>query len=1070
MSNEESDVRLDENLYSRQLYVLGHEAMQKMMKTKVLVIGLDGLGQEIAKNLCLAGLKSIDLFDKTLVTARDLGAGFYLSRSSIAHSRDTAVWPQLRALNKYVSVHVAAKADPTAYDIVVSVNQPLEYNIKIGNICHENKIKFILANVSGLFSQVFADMGEHLCIDKNGEPPSTGGINDITDDGVVTIADGSRHNLVAGDTVRIGKAAYKVRPMSRTQFVLEGYAPGDDGPQMGGDFEQVKEPFTISFRSLAETLEQPSDAEIVAFGEAELASFMHSLFVGVCNDKVEQGSVKGVDNLGGADNLNDVNELDSRDRQNSMDSLNRQNSMDRQNSTEQSNTEQSNTEPNNTEQNNISIKQMNTLVSQFKATRGCLIAPMCSIVGGFAAQEVLKASSGKFTPLKQFFYFSCHDAYRGDGMPPSQATKTGPARENTEESSVTVHMSPCINAVEQPTENRFYDMQALFGARGFEDLAALRVFLVGAGAIGCENIKNLVMSGIGMAGAVHVTDMDSIEQSNLNRQFLFREEDVSEMKSEAAVRQAHCLNEDYKECLKAMKGSSETDDSAAKNLVAYSLAVGTATESTFSDRFLEGMDIVLNALDNVEARSYMDGRCIQLRKPMIDAGTLGTKGHVQVILPFFTESYGSTVDAAETNVPMCTIKSYPSTIEHTIEWALGEFRRKFSEEIEMIQEHVDNGTVDDEDIAEIIEEAPRNVEGCIKAALALFVNLFSTTIQNLLSTFPADYITKEGLPFWVPPKRPPTPISFNINDKLHILFVESCANLFAACFGIRKITRNEVFLYLENVLSLCEPNPITFGDQAVDLHSLTPIEYEKDSWHADFIYACANLRARNYKIKEQTKHFVRGISGKIIPAIATTTAVVSGLSIMELIKYVLSKQSDGRDYGTNCHGTPNTLTNSNCSTINDISSLYESCPDTSLIKETDENGASPAQNPPTNKNAFLDLAMPFLALVDYVSPKKLEYEARDRKIAYDLWSRIELPDSSLREIMGQLEKHLGKEITMVSLGSKIIYWNFNDKYAENLEKLISELCNKTDGQRIQYIDTLTEDETEMESVAVVFAD
>lgn len=53
-------------------------------------------------------------------------------------------------------------------------------------------------------------------------------------------------------------------------------------------------------------------------------------------------------------------------------------------------------------------------------------------------------------------------------------------------------------------------------------------FKVGAGAIGCELLKNFAMIGLaGGEGEVIVTDMDTIEKSNLNRQFLFRPHDVT---------------------------------------------------------------------------------------------------------------------------------------------------------------------------------------------------------------------------------------------------------------------------------------------------------------------------------------------------------------------------------------------------------------------------------------------------------------------------------------------------------------------------------------------------------------
>ena len=58
--------------------------------------------------------------------------------------------------------------------------------------------------------------------------------------------------------------------------------------------------------------------------------------------------------------------------------------------------------------------------------------------------------------------------------------------------------------------------------------------------------------------------------------------------------------------------------------------VGPETESAFNDDFFESLDGVANALDNVEARNYMDRRCVYYRLPLLESGTLGTKGNTQV--------------------------------------------------------------------------------------------------------------------------------------------------------------------------------------------------------------------------------------------------------------------------------------------------------------------------------------------------------------------------------------------------------------------------------------------------------
>ena len=81
------------------------------------------------------------------------------------------------------------------------------------------------------------------------------------------------------------------------------------------------------------------------------------------------------------------------------------------------------------------------------------------------------------------------------------------------------------------------------------------------------------------------------------------------------------------------------------------------------------MDGITNALDNVDARKYVDRRCVYYRKPLLESGTLGTKGNTQVVVPSLTESYSSSQDPPEKSIPSCTLKNFPNAIEHTIQVA-----------------------------------------------------------------------------------------------------------------------------------------------------------------------------------------------------------------------------------------------------------------------------------------------------------------------------------------------------------------------------------------------------------------
>jgi ubiquitin-activating enzyme E1 len=102
---------IDESLYSRQLYVLGHEAMKRMSASNVLVVGLKGLGVEIAKNIALAGVKSLTLYDPTPAAIADLSSQFFLREEDVGKPRATATAPRVAELNAYtpVSIHDASR-------------------------------------------------------------------------------------------------------------------------------------------------------------------------------------------------------------------------------------------------------------------------------------------------------------------------------------------------------------------------------------------------------------------------------------------------------------------------------------------------------------------------------------------------------------------------------------------------------------------------------------------------------------------------------------------------------------------------------------------------------------------------------------------------------------------------------------------------------------------------------------------------------------------------------------------------------------------------------------------------
>lgn len=199
---------IDESLYSRQLYVLGHDAMRRMASSDVLISGLGGLGVEVAKNVILGGVKSVTLHDQQNCSLADLSSQFYLSEASVGQNRALVSYEQLAELNHYVPT-TAYTGELTEeflrkFSVVVLTGATRAEQERVAAITHANNIALVIADTRGLFSQVFCDFGpEFTVVDVTGENPVSAMIADISSEqaSVVTCLDDTRHGLEDGDYV-----------------------------------------------------------------------------------------------------------------------------------------------------------------------------------------------------------------------------------------------------------------------------------------------------------------------------------------------------------------------------------------------------------------------------------------------------------------------------------------------------------------------------------------------------------------------------------------------------------------------------------------------------------------------------------------------------------------------------------------------------------------------------------------------------------------------------------------------------------------------------------------------------
>jgi ubiquitin-activating enzyme E1 len=492
-------------------------------------------------------------------------------------------------------------------------------------------------------------------------------------------------------------------------------------------------------------------------------------------------------------------------------------------------------------------------------TFGCEFLPVFSVIGSVAAFEAIKLITGKFMPINQFWCW----------------------------------YDPNLITINKPLTIGLTSIGKIYGSDIESKLANSSWFIPGSGAIGCELLKNLAFLGVSTnKGTIYLTDPDNIEKSNLNRQFLFRSHHIGKPKSLMAV-----------ESIRLMKPSF--------NIVGLTQKVCKDTQS-FVDKYTACVTGVINALDNIEARRYMDQECFNKQMPLFESGTTGTKGNTQVVIPYLTETYSNSADPPqEKSFPICTIKSFPNEITHTIHWAMDYFEI-FNRGPKNINKWIKDSSVFDngvsvennqgkEDVFNfLIKFNIKSFTDCVHRAIIMFYEKYKHQIEQLLTTYPENYKIEDSNFFWSNGKRKPKPFDkFDCNNSYHLDYIEATSRLIAQVYQLdEQVERDEIKSIAKNLdkdldtfnknVDIVLPDNSSFKNIV-----LKPEEFDKDNIiHVNFITASSNLRAINYSIPPITFQETKGIAGRIIPAIATTTSVVSGLIVLEILKYIINSNED----------------------------------------------------------------------------------------------------------------------------------------------------------------------------------
>ncbi|KAF2882494.1 hypothetical protein ILUMI_23678 [Ignelater luminosus] len=383
-----------------------------------------------------------------------------------------------------------------------------------------------------------------------------------------------------------------------------------------------------------------------------------------------------------------------------------------------------------------------------------------------------------------------------------------------------------------------------------EIIPTSKILVVGAGGIGCEILKNLALSGF---ADIEIIDLDTIDVSNLNRQFLFRKEHVG--KSKAMVARESVLSYNPNISIKAYHDSVTTQE--------------------YGVNFFKRFKVVLNALDNRAARNHVNRMCLAADVPLIESGTAGYVGQVEFIKKGLTQCYECQPKPPQKTFPGCTIRNTPSEPVHCIVWGKHLFNQLFGEDDP--DQDVSPDTADPEAAgsaglnAAASETETGNVQRTSTRQWAQQSNYDAAKLFNKFFKDDIEYLlTMENL--WKT-RKPPKPLNWR----------EAASHEGDADNSIDSVRATDMQVWPISKCAQVFASSIDILKEALSKKEF--LVWDKDDKPAlDFVTACANIRGHIFSIPQKSRFDVKSIAGNIIPAIATTNAMVAGLVVLMVFK------------------------------------------------------------------------------------------------------------------------------------------------------------------------------------------
>ena len=898
------DNSFDFQLYSREIICYGMSTFKKLLKSKIFIYGMRGLGIEVVKNIILKGPEKITIFDSEIVEIVDLNSNFYLEQEDVGKKRrDEAILNKIKLQNENVeidylkdnSLEKLFEVLPNNYDILV-LTEAISKNlaVKLDKFCREKKIYFIYAAVLGLTCFLFNDFGdEHLILEESDRELQKYNIKNIKkngDNGLVEI-------ILPDNDIGFGDDEYvkftqiegmtelnfenekkyrKIENKSSDSFYIGDISKYSDYLR-NGIVEEVRVPIKMNHKSLEERIEEPIDLK--KSKDVPQISCKHNKCI-----------------------LFNVDEED-KERKNKFiflvlkilfNFIEKEKRLPILNSMEEA------------EKICLKTKELydyikksknkifediidydENIVKNISLFSRAEIPCMTSFLGGIVAQEIIK-TTGKYVPVNQWLIFDF--------------LKFLPKNKNK------------CNKI---PINRYTEQISIFGETIIKELQNTKILLAGAGAVGCEMLKNLALLGVGDNNDdefITVVDNDIVEKSNLNRQFLFLKNSIGKSKAEVACNAAKKINNNIKFLPICENFCLEKD-------------------KMFTNKFFSEKNIILISIDSQYGKEYLDKKATTFEIPMLLGATLGPLAKAETFVPFETwclndKEIPPDSENIETNPP-CTLRYFPKRIEDCIDWAKERFADLFiipfqrlnnlNKNINFIDRLKDISDEEEKifilNFVHVLKEY--SIEKIIEYGLKFFIYYFTDWAKKVYEKYPLDYKNEDGTIFWDNNKIKPIEIKFDLKDDLCKNYILKYIKIFSEILGIsEKNLKNEEDLLVlikqistkENLDKLRQQlykekyNLVNFEQIILDTkknleinnrtNKYNILEFDKDDTkkgHLDFLHSISNLRAKIYKISNCDEIKIFKYIGKIGPSTITSTATIVGFNMLQMIRLIINK-------------------------------------------------------------------------------------------------------------------------------------------------------------------------------------